>query len=250
MQVNPKLIKNQFEKSFKTYSKNAIVQQIMAEKLIEELAKICKNFDSILEFGCGTGLLTKEIVKKVSFKKYFANDLVAKSKKYITEIVPEAIFYEGNALKIKPSKKPDLIISNAMFQWFKNLEKISAHCKNLLEKDGILAFTTFSKENFNEIKELTGLSLEYKSLNEICEILGKDFEILYKEEFTHKLTFTTPLELLAHMKNTGVNSLTSKHWTFKEVKEFCDSYKEKFPQITLTYSPIVVICRKNYKTNT
>ena len=70
MQINPKLIKNQFEKSMDKYNQNAVVQQITAEKLVAELAKIKKEFSNILELGSGTGLLTKEVVKKISFKSY------------------------------------------------------------------------------------------------------------------------------------------------------------------------------------
>lgn len=245
MQINPKLIKTQFEKSLDTYNQNALVQKIMAEKLIEELTKIKKDFTNILELGSGAGLLTKELVKKINFQTYSANDLVEKSKNFVNDIIPNMTFYCGNAQKIKPSKKMDLIISNAMFQWFNDLDKISLNYKNILNTDGILAFSTFSKENFKEIKNLTGLSLEYKSLDEITKIFEKNYKILHSEEFTYKMKFSNPLELLAHMKNTGVNSLTAKHWTFKEVKEFCDNYKNTYPEITLTYSPIIFICQKN-----
>lgn len=244
MQVNPKIIKKQFEKSFKTYDKNATVQQLMAKKLVEALSQIGTNFDSIFELGCGTGILTKEVVKNLQFKTFYANDLVEKSKIYIEKIIPNAKFYSGNALKIKPPQKVDLIVSNAMFQWFSNFENISNHCKNLLNKEGILAFSTFSNGNYKEIETLTGLSLSYKTFAEIKTVFEKDFEILYSENFTQTLQFSTPLELLAHMKTTGVNSLTTQHWTFKEVKEFCDNYKEKYPNITLTYSPVIVVCRK------
>ena len=110
-------------------------------------------------------------------------------------------------------------------------------------KDGILAFSTFSDKNFKEIKNLTGLSLDYKTFDEIKNVVSKEFEILYAEEFDHILSFNTPLELLAHMKNTGVNSLSEKTWTITKVKEFCDSYSKKYPQTKLTYSPIIVIAR-------
>ncbi len=245
MQINPKIIKNHFEKSLDKYNKNAIVQQIMAEELIAEVSNIETYFENILELGCGTGLLTNELAKKIHFRNYFANDLIEKSKFYVEKIIPNALFYHGNAKKIKPLKKMDLIISNAMFQWFENLENISLHYKNILNKEGILAFSTFSPENFREIKELTGLSLNYKSTKEIKNIFEKNYDILHIKEFTHTLNFSNPLELLAHMKNTGVNSLTAQHLTFKEVKEFCENYIKKYPQITLTYSPIIVICKKH-----
>lgn len=245
MQINPKLIKKQFEKSFNSYDQNAVVQKLMAEKLVKNLSSIKTDFNSVLELGCGTGILTKELVKKIKFKAYCANDLVEKSKKYVTEIIPNSEFFCGNALKIKSAKKQDLIVSNAMFQWFNNLNNICSHCKKQLNSDGILAFSTFSDKNFNEIRDLTGISLEYKTFEEIKEIVNKNFEILHAEEFEQTLKFNNPLELLAHMKNTGVNSLTTQHWTFKEVKDFCDKYKEKYPEITLTYSPVIVVCKNN-----
>lgn len=242
MQINPKLIKNQFEKSLDKYNENALVQKLMAEKLILEILNFQSEFNNILELGCGAGLLTQELVKKISYENYFANDLVEKSKNYIKKIIPNTVFYCGNAQKIKPTQKMDLIISNAMFQWFKSIE--SGYFKNMLNKNGILAFSSFSPDNFKEIREITGLSLKYKTLNELKEIFQKDFELLYTEEYTSVLEFSNPLELLAHMKNTGVNSLTTQKWTFKEVKDFCDKYSEKYPKKTLTYAPIIFICRK------
>lgn len=238
-------IKKHFEKSMKNYDKNATVQKMMAEKLVIKLSKINNNFDNILELGSGTGLLSKKVKENLSFKNYYANDLVEKSKLYIQKIIPNVQFLCGSALKIKTGRKQDLIISNAMFQWFDNLDKAIEILKSQLSTNGILAFSTFGTENYKEITALTGLSLHYIPTQEIQQILEKQgFEALYCENFYEELNFNNPLELLAHMKNTGVNSLSDKPWTITEVKEFCDKFNKKYPITKLTYSPIIVIARK------
>lgn len=245
MQIDNKHIKKQFEKSMQDYDQNATVQILMALKMVFELTKISNTFENVLELGSGTGILTKRLASELDFKNYFANDLVEKSKIYVQNFIPQATFYCGNALKIKPSKKVDLIISNAMFQWFPSFEKAIQTIKSNLKSNGLLAFSTFSPDNFREITDLTGLSLQYKTKEELEQILKNEgFEILYSEQFFEELKFKTPLELLAHMKKTGVNSLSEKTWTITKVKDFCDKYSKKYPKTKLTYSPIIVIAQK------
>ncbi|MBD5402252.1 methyltransferase domain-containing protein, partial [bacterium] len=188
MQIDNKHIKKQFEKSMKDYDKNATVQDMMASKMVIELSKISQRFDNILELGVGTGLLTKKLVKYINFDNYYANDLVENSKIYVQKIIPSANFLCGNALKIKPARKVDLIISNAMFQWFDNMEKAVQQIKFNISDNGILAFSTFGPENFKELKSLTGLTLKYRTKEEIREILtSAGFEILYIEDFYEEL---------------------------------------------------------------
>ena len=245
MQIDNKHIKKQFEKSMQDYDQNATVQILMALKMVFELTKISNTFENVLELGSGTGILTKRLASELDFKNYFANDLVEKSKNYVQNFIPQATFYCGNALKIKPSKKVDLIISNAMFQWFPSFEKAIQTIKSNLKSNGLLAFSTFSPDNFREITDLTGLSLQYKAKEELEQILKNEgFEILYSEQFFEELKFKTPLELLAHMKKTGVNSLSEKTWTITKVKDFCDKYSKKYPKTKLTYSPIIVIAQR------
>ncbi|MCM1009586.1 MAG: malonyl-ACP O-methyltransferase BioC [Fusobacterium sp.] len=241
MQVNPKLLKQKFEKSMPKYNENAFVQREMAEQLVRLLIQTSdKNFSHILELGSGTGLLTELIVKELQFERLTCNDLVEKSKVYLDKIVADYDFIAGNSCKIKPAGAVNLILSNAMFQWFSSLTAPLEHYCRILEKNGILAFSTFSKDNFKEIRDALGVSLNYFSVDEIRSVLEKDFEILDIVEFERVLNFNTPLELLAHLKNTGVNSLNSKKMTFHDIKEFCDNNSAS----TLTYAPVIVIAKK------
>lgn len=142
----------------------------------------------------------------------------------------------------------DLITSCSTLQWFADTERFFARCHHFLSDGGILAFSTFGKKNMREIHTLTGHGLEYLSLDNLKVLLSPRFEILYAEEEIVSLPFGTPLEVLRHLKQTGVTGTEKRVWTRGRLQSFCDEYIRMCGNddrsVSLTYHPIYVIARK------
>lgn len=142
----------------------------------------------------------------------------------------------------------DLITSCSTLQWFADTERFFARCHHFLSDGGILAFSTFGKKNMREIHTLTGHGLEYLSLDNLKVLLSPRFEILYAEEEIVSLPFGTPLEVLRHLKQTGVTGTEKRVWTRGRLQSFCDEYIRMYGNddrsVSLTYHPIYVLARK------
>ena len=139
---------------------------------------------------------------------------------------------------IKTNKeKYDLIISNASLQWVEDFENVINTLKNFLATNGELIFSTFGKENFREIYNILGTSLNYYSLNEFADMFP-DSEIIPE---IHILAFEDAKAVLKHLQATGVNGIENKSWTKGDLEKFEKAYKShcvKRPM--LTYNPIYI----------
>lgn len=237
--MNKELIKRRFARSLKTYNDNAIIQRQMAEKLLSYLDG--KSFDNILEIGCGTGFLTELALNKLEYKNYTANDIVDECYSFIKNISPEINFLSGDIEQkvIDEAEKYDLILSNAAFQWVKDIEGFIRSLIQKLNPGGVLLFSTFGVENFKEIYQIQGMTLPYYSKKNLENMLGE--YNLYVDEEINVLTFKTPLEVLKHLHNTGVNSLETVAWTKSDMLDFEKKYLDFCkPLPTLTYNPVYV----------
>lgn len=86
-------------------------------------------------------------------------------------------------------------------------------CNTLLKQKGYFAFTTFGRDNLKEVASVTGSGLHYRSLEELEEALRIHYEIVKAHEERICLTFGTPLEVLYHLKHTGVAAVRQQAWT-------------------------------------
>ena len=245
--INKDLVKFRFNKSVKTYNETAVIQKEMAKKLTDKIIVFCNNrFDKIFEFGAGTGFLSQNIVNQIEFNEYYANDIIEESEYCIKNIINTAKFLSGDIEKIDISEKFDLVVSNAVVQWVSDLDELLHKIRTNLSDDGYFAFTTFGEQNYHEIRETTGVSLDYLKTETLKEKYSAEFEIVFFEESIQTLFFNTPLDVLKHIKNSGTNSVKTANWTMSKLKTFDEFYKKSFSsgnKVLLTYHPIFVVLK-------
>jgi len=253
--IDKKLVKQKFIQSISTYDKNATVQIQMAENLIMHIKNNidATHFSSALEIGCGTGLLTSRIIKHFNIDKITCNDLAADFKEKINSILKNNRSVELNysAFDAEDFSKiqgvHDLVISGATFQWFEDLQRFLFSLPKVLNRDGILAFSTFGSRNLLEIRDLTGVGLSYQDPEELKLLFPPEFEIIYDKTEIIELEFSSPRDVLKHLTLTGVTGLSDKKLGKNDFLKFSKEYREKFSiaeKLILTYNPTYIIARR------
>ncbi|MDO5569837.1 MAG: malonyl-ACP O-methyltransferase BioC [Bacteroidales bacterium] len=244
--MNKAIIKNRFSKACKSYSESAVAQQMIASRLASLIGNIkTDKTDSVLEIGCGSGRLTQAIYDLYHPEKYIANDLSANWEEQIKQI-GNIEFISGDAEKIDFKDNFDIIASASTFQWFSDFESFCSKIRNNMHTNSLFAFSTFIPGNFIEIKNLTGIGLEYLSFESIENILSKDYEIIYSNNENIRLHFKTPYDVLNHLRQTGVTGITNFKWNKENLLDFYNKYNSEYKcrdMVTLTYIPAYFVAR-------
>lgn len=233
--INKQLVGSRFAKGRRTYNDAADVQHRIAEHLFALWQKhgVAKA-RSVLEIGVGNGYFTN----------LYAPALHKNAELILWDIAPAA---EGIVQADAESALPrfnatvDAVASASTMQWFNSAGAFLKQCARIVCRGGMVVLSTFGPETFAELTEAGVMPLPYLSETALRRIAEPDFEILELHGGLIKKLFASPIDVLNHLKATGVNARP----TSRPLKSILNGYPRRADgQCSLTYQPIYLILKR------
>lgn len=203
--LNEENLIDSFSKHARTYDRYAQLQKSMAERLASLLPTPLP--DNVLEIGCGTGLFTRHLLTQ-PVKTLILNDIAPGMLEILNNSLTlpfSAKLAPGNAERIHFDKM-DLVCANAVFQWFKDTQKVLKKLNQALTADGRLIFSTFGPKTLIEFREAANLMSPialYNKENWVEIIRDSGFSIKSMNVEIRKIFFSSSLSLLKNLQQIG-----------------------------------------------
>lgn len=164
MQVDKELARRRFSRAARNYNQWSKPQEHMAERLMAFMSG--SGAASILEIGCGTGILTEWLARTYPDATIVAIDnapgmIEECRRKWHDE--PRMEFLLKDAEDMRLDRSFDLIVSSACFQWVGDLTKTLRGCRKVLAPDGLLAFAAPADGTLCELKSSYSAAAPHKT---------------------------------------------------------------------------------------
>jgi len=243
------------------YDQHASIQQTVCQYLLESISHTKQS--NVLEVGAGTGQMTRLLADHIKSEHWLINELCSEQTTTLQSILPTAEIITGDAETIDLAANHSLIISANAVQWFDNPLSFVKQSAQRLQSGGQLVFSTFTPNNFLQIKTLTGQGLYYPDTDEWQLALDSaGFENIELSTQRFDLPFPTPYAILKHMKLTGVSTNQTQArlddsqtfmWTKSRLQQFESDYWQQFSEkdgtgqlvVNLTYEALIASASKS-----
>jgi len=226
-------VRRSFNRAAASYRQAAEVQSRVAARLTEMLnVRIC---DKALEVGCGDGLFTEQLVRKVNIHNLLVLDIaLASLQRMQPHLAKLRILADGQALPIRPGSM-DLLVSSSALQWFTQPERSIPELLKCLRTEGSFFFSVFCHGTFAEMEQVnqrTGfgkvypLPSEHDLLRIIQQTTGAKVEMQVE---TITQTYPNVMQFLRSQQLTGAGySGAGKTCGRKALERFIRVYEDQF----------------------
>lgn len=207
-------IKKSFNRSASSYNSVAVLQQEVANRLMQKLQLINAKSNNIIDLGSGTGISSEILAKNFTNSNIFAVDIAKDALKINQNANNKVKQVCANAYQMPfLDNSVDIIFSNLMMQWCWDLPKLFKELNRILQADGLLIFSTFGVDTLYELRNSWQQVDNYQHINEfadmhtIGDMLVGDGLLSPVMEMEHiTLTYNKVADLVLDLKKLGANN--------------------------------------------
>ncbi len=204
-----------FNKVSESYETTAILQSEIATRLSERLDFIKIKPESVLDAGCATGFITKDLLKRYPKSDVFAYDLAYNMTQNSRKVggwlrKPYVICCDAESSSIKADSL-DLIVSNLMLSWCTDLNKVFTGFHASLAPNGLLLFSIFGPDTLQELRqclELTNSSIHLRDFVDMHDIGDALLQAGFIDPVTDMevitMTYSNVSQIMKDVDNIGI----------------------------------------------
>lgn len=236
-------IERHFSRAAEAYHQQARVQRQAAEQLAAGVAELGLAPRRVLDIGCGTGFLTRNILALFPAAEVVALDLSPGMIEFARRKLPRDAaleFVVADAMEYTPSEPFDLVVSSSTLQWLQPFERLFAKLRSLLTPGGHIGTAIMLHGTLGELHTLRGeLFPELappQMLPESDAVLGAldagKFEVLRYKELEERDWYESAQAALRSMREQGFTggplSTGPRPLTRGELAQVLASYDERY----------------------
>jgi malonyl-CoA O-methyltransferase len=146
-----------FEHAARSYDQHAVLQQQVAERMIERLDLVKIAPQRILDAGAGTGRSARLLARRYGQARVLLLDLAVGMLREARHQAPRffsRLAYVCADVEALPlaSGSVDMAFSNLALQWCNDLDRAFAELRRVMRPHGIFMFSTFGPDTLKELR--------------------------------------------------------------------------------------------------
>lgn len=253
--LQKKIVAN-FSQQASRYDIYSQVQHEAANQIAVYLSSWGENLieGPLIEIGCGTGLMTIQVVTRFQERQMIISDISDKMLTCCQSQIKDKLGFIPNHIQFslidgetfEQKETYALIISSFALQWIFELKSVIIRILNSLKKKGVFIFSLPTRDSFPEWKEMcskvgvpfTGNLLPEPEIFQYCAILHNYPYTIHESKIT--CTYPSAIQFFKSIKGIGAaTSMYGTNLSGVQLRRLLRYWDEQYPNgISITYNLI------------